>query len=54
MQSLLPSYYRHRLEDMTEAAVKAGFDIYATVRRQPALPHETTPQAFILTRRRHE
>lgn len=42
------TYFRHRSEYMKGAAVRAGFKIYATVRRHPALPHETTTQAFVL------
>lgn len=48
------TYFRHRVEDLTAAAVKAGFDIHAKVTRQPALPHETTPQSFVLAQRRDE
>lgn len=46
------TYFRHRVEDVTDAAIRAGFDLHTTVRRQPALPHETTPQAFVLAQRR--
>lgn len=46
--------YRHCIEDVTDAVISAGFDMYATVDRQPALSHETTPQAFVLAQRRDE
>lgn len=46
------TYFRHRVKDVTDAAVEVGFDIYATMERQPALAHETTAQAFILAQRR--
>ena len=45
------TYFRHRVEDVTDAALAVGFRIYATVQRHPALPHETTPQVFILALR---
>lgn len=45
------TYFRHHVQDVTDAAVSIGFDIYATVERQPALAHETTAQAFILAKR---
>ncbi len=45
------AYFRHRVNDVTDAAVSVGFDIYATVLREPALAHETTAQAFILAQR---
>lgn len=49
--SLPITYFRHHAEDMTDAVLAAGFRIYATVRRNPALPFETTPQTFILALR---
>ncbi len=45
------TYFRHRVEDVTDAVLAAGFHIYATVRRHPALPFETTWQAFVLALR---
>ncbi len=45
------TYFRHRIEDVMDYALAAGFRIYATVQRNPALPHETTPQGFILALR---
>jgi ubiquinone/menaquinone biosynthesis C-methylase UbiE len=45
------TYFRHRHEDVTGALVAAGFALYASVRREPALDHETTPQTFVLARR---
>lgn len=44
--------YRHRIDDVAGALDAAGFAPYATVRREPALAHETTPQAFLLAQRR--
>lgn len=44
--------YRHRIEEMAEALAAGGFDPCATVRREAVLAHETTPQAFLLVRRR--
>lgn len=46
------TYFRHRVRDVADAAVEVGFNIYATVERQPAMAHETTAQAFILAQRR--
>ena len=45
------SYYRHRVEDVVGALARAGFRSYATVRREPALTFETTPQAILLVQR---
>ena len=45
------TYHRHRVEDVVDALVAAGFAMHATVRREPAQAHETTPQAFLLARR---
>lgn len=45
------TYFRHRVQDVTDAALVAGFRIYATVVRNPSLPYETTPQAFVLALR---
>lgn len=45
------TYHRHRVEDVVDALVEAGFTMHATVRREPAQAHETTPQAFLLARR---
>ena len=46
------TYYRHRVEDVAGALAHAGFVLHATVRREPESAHETTPQAFLLARRR--
>ncbi len=46
------TYFRHRLEDMTDAVVAADFTVYASVRREPDRQHETTPQAFVIAKRR--
>ena len=42
------TYYRHSIEQVAELLVAAGFSMHATVRREQSLPHETTPQAFVL------
>ncbi len=44
------TYYRHRIADVADALAGAGFALHATVRREPSLAHETTPQAFLLAR----
>jgi ubiquinone/menaquinone biosynthesis C-methylase UbiE len=46
------TYYRHRIEDVTDALASADFALHATVRREPSAAHETTPQAFLLAQRR--
>ncbi len=46
------TYYRHRVEDVADVLAGAGFVLQATVRRAPSLPHETTPQSFLLAMRR--
>ena len=45
------TYYRHAIEELTEALAEAGFRLHATLRREPALAHETTAQSFVLARR---
>lgn len=45
------TYYRHRISDVSEALVNAGLTLHATVERQPARSHESTPQAFLLAQR---
>ncbi len=45
------TYFRHRVEDVVDFALAAGFRVYASVQRNAALPHETTPQGFILVLR---
>jgi len=46
------TYCRHRVEDVATALAAADFAPHATVRREPSLPHETTPQTFLLAQRR--
>lgn len=41
----------HRVDDVARSLEASGFDVRADLRRQPELPHETTPQAFLLARR---
>ena len=45
------TYYRHRTEQVTKALTGAGFELYATIRREPALGFESTPQAAVLAHR---
>ena len=42
------TYFLHRAETVRAAVVDAGFSLYATVNREPALRHETTTQSFVL------
>lgn len=42
--------YRHRLDDVARRAEVAGFAVHATAQRAPELPHESTPQAFLIAR----
>ena len=43
--------YRHSVDAVTASLAAAGFVVTADIRRQAELPHETTPQAFLLARR---
>jgi len=45
------TYFLHRQQEVVDGLVDAGFVLYATVCREPALPHETTPQTFLLATR---
>lgn len=45
------TYYRHALDDVAPALVEAGFRLHSTVRREPELLHETTPQGFLMAHR---
>ncbi len=47
----LPSY-RHSPNAVADALDTAGFHVHTRARREPALAHESTPQAFVLARRR--
>ena len=42
------TYYRHSMEHVAALLVDSGFSLHATLRRERWLPHETTPQAFVL------
>ncbi len=42
--------YRHAPDDVARALTENGFDVTARVVREPALPHESTPQAFVFAR----
>lgn len=44
--------YRHGVADVTKRLEAAGFGVRSTTERIPELAHETTPQAFVLARRR--
>ena len=45
------TYYRHALDEVATAVVQAGFRLHSTLRREPELQHETTPQAFLMAHR---
>lgn len=45
------TYYRHALDEMAAALVEAGFKLHSTLRREPELGHETTPQGFLMAHR---
>lgn len=44
--------YRHSLDDVRHRLERAGFEVRATTLREAQLSHETTPQAFVIARRR--
>ena len=44
--------YHHRVEDVAESLVEAGFVVRADIRREPELQYETTSQAALLIQRR--
>ena len=44
--------YRHDVEDLARRLEGAGFAVDATTQRAPSFEHESTPQAFVLARRR--
>jgi ubiquinone/menaquinone biosynthesis C-methylase UbiE len=46
--------YQHDTEATTQHLDQVGFDIRAVTARNPSFRHETSPQAFILARRRGE
>ncbi len=45
------SYYRHDIDDVSEALEAAGFAMYARVQRAAGLSFESTPQAALLGQR---
>lgn len=45
------TYYRHQIERVSECLLAAGLPIHATVRREQALEHESSPQALLVARR---
>ena len=44
--------YRHRVDEVIGSLDRAGFEVVVDVRRKAAFPHETTPQAILVARRR--
>ncbi len=46
------SYFRHDIDQVSQALEEAGFSLYATVQRAAALSFESTPQAALLAQRR--
>jgi len=44
--------YQHNISDVTARLELAGFAIHATTLRAPILQHETSPQAFVIARKR--
>lgn len=42
--------YRHSTEDVARQLAAAGLRVLARAEREPDLPHEVTPQAFLLAR----
>jgi SAM-dependent methyltransferase len=42
--------YRHSVDQVTCLLETAGFQVYATARREPELEHETAAQAFVFAR----
>jgi hypothetical protein len=44
--------YRHRIGDVTERLECSGFDVHGFAQRAPELAHESSPQAFVIARRR--
>lgn len=45
------THYRHDPDDIVGRLGEAEFQVHARAVREPELPHESTPQAFILARR---
>jgi len=45
------TYFLHRADAVAHDVAQAGFSLYATMNREPALSHETTTQSFILATR---
>ena len=44
--------YRHDADKIAEQLRSVGLDVHARTIRTSTLPHEQTPQAFIIARRR--
>lgn len=44
--------HRHSVDDVAQSLNASGFDVRARIWREAELAHETTPQAFLLARRR--
>ena len=44
--------YLHECEDLKRRLDRNGFEVHITAQRAPSFEHETTPQAFVIARRR--
>lgn len=44
------TWYRHQVDDVVESAAKFGLILHTRVSRIAELPHETTPQSFVIFR----
>lgn len=44
--------YQHECEDVKRRLDGNGFEVHITAKRAPSFDHETTPQAFVIARRR--
>lgn len=44
--------YLHDVDDIARRLDGAGFDVHASTLRSPSLGHETSPQAFVIARKR--
>lgn len=45
------TWYRHNVDDVVRGVERAGFGVKARIWRTAQLPHETTPQAFLICER---
>ena len=44
--------YQHECDRVTQRLDRTGFEVHITAQRTPSFEHETTPQAFVVARRR--